>query len=243
MARYAEKACYDCGLILPVPELHSWSDTSKSGHSDHYGSKGRKSTTTHWRTKRLLVCRECRNKRFGFAVFKLLLLGALIYGAFLYFSKSGNRPTEKLAESAAPEAPAISETETASEEPETEVQQDAEQFADYVDSQPDSQASPAEPHNLVANDEPVQSAPSEIDLAIEDATHRTLDSGISAKWSADGMRGFAVASAEQSYGDRTCRNVLVTTIKGGSQKEAPAEMWCRFRSGGKWVSGEASHVR
>lgn len=95
---------------------------------------------------------------------------------------------------------------------------------DFVRANPPREAvTPTIP--LPANAAPSLPSPGE-NVAVDEAIQNALRRGDGVKWRDGKLNGYVVVSASQSYPDRICRSVIVTTIDRQEQASSPAQTWC-----------------
>lgn len=103
---------------------------------------------------------------------------------------------------------------------------------DFVRANPPREAvTPTIP--FPANPAPSPPSPGEND-AVDEAIQNALRRGDGVKWRDGKLNGYVVVSASQSYPDRTCRSVIVTTIDRQEQASSPAQTWCLSKDAEVW---------
>jgi len=81
---------------------------------------------------------------------------------------------------------------------------------------------------------PTEQDPDDFDWtreAIAKARSKALDGKGAKSWKADGVRGHAIASAETTTEDTTCRNVYATAKVKGREIRSDVTTWCRTDDG------------
>jgi hypothetical protein len=87
--------------------------------------------------------------------------------------------------------------------------------------------------NADQSEKSIESASPAIPLqsdVIERVTIRALDSGRPERWRLGKQNGYVVPSAEQAFGDRVCRDVIVSWMEKGKQQVGKPIRWCRSPS-------------
>lgn len=140
----------------------------------------------------------------------------------------GNENSTSLASDGSSEQETVSSAPTADEIAADELTNDP----DFVRANPPREAvTPTIP--LPANAAPLPPSPVK-NAAVDEAIQNALRGGDGVKWRDGKLNGYVVVSASQSYPDRTCRSVIVTTIDRQEQVSSPAKTWCLTNGDEAW---------
>lgn len=258
MARYAERDCSDCGVIVPANELIPWQEKQLSGTTRRSGFRTgvrggvgfSSGGSQRFRHVNLRLCADCadtrieaaRRARFWANVRVVVTFGAILAAIIAFINMKPARPTADNVSNVRSSNMAVDKA--GSTKPITVVGDDRPVDADedvqtqrLPDDQPrsDDEASRQGDTRPDYPSSPAASPPDDVGAAIAAATSDALETGRPQRWNADGKAGYVVPSAAQVSADRSCRNVYTTTIEGGTQTPSRSREWCWTKSSSQWM--------
>lgn len=264
MARYIERDCSDCGVLVAANELIPWREKQLSGTTKRSGFRTgvrggvgfSSGGSQRFRHVNLRLCADCaearieaaRRARFWANMRGLVTLCVILAAVVAFMNIKPSRQTVDSASS-------ITGANNATDEdgnivkPVAIVGDDRTVNADAdVDTgaqtqgvpkdQPESDDRLAEPSDRQPDDQslsPASAPPDDVGAAITAATPKALETGEPQRWRVHGKTGYVVPSTAQAYADRSCRNVYATIIEGGVQTQSQSQQWCRLNDGGEWT--------
>jgi len=81
--KFANRSCYDCGVMNPVNQMVKKTITEHSGTSFGVNNRKNRSVRAYTRQKRIFLCTDCSTKRQNSTINTWLSI--LVIGAGLYF--------------------------------------------------------------------------------------------------------------------------------------------------------------
>lgn len=259
MARYVERDCSDCGVLVAANELIPWQEKQLSGTSRRSGFRTgvrggvgfSSGGSKRYRHVNLKLCRDCvgvrieaaRRARFWANMRGLVTFGAIVAAVVAFINVKPSRLVADNAtyltgaSNAADEdgnairpVTALGDDRAANANVDVQAQRVPEERAGSQD--PVAEPSDMPPDDL-SSSRP-SAAADEVETAMTAAMPDALETGQPQRWSASGKTGYVVPSTVQAYADRSCRNVYATIIEGRAQTQSQSRQWCRLNDGGEW---------
>ena len=81
--KYANRSCYDCGVLNPVNQMVKKTITVHSGTSFGVNNRKTRSARVYTRPKKIFLCKDCNTKRRNTMINTWIVV--LMIGVGLYF--------------------------------------------------------------------------------------------------------------------------------------------------------------